>query len=57
VLYASAILEHTEVKEAHAWAKNAIQLLKPFLRIHSQNEFKNYLVILSSKRSKWIYTA
>jgi predicted nuclease of predicted toxin-antitoxin system len=40
-----------------ATAKNAIQLLKPFLRLHSQNEFKNYLVILSSKRSKWIYTA
>ena len=40
-----------------ATAKNAVKLLIPFLKLHSQNEFKNYLVILSSMRSRWIYTA
>ena len=35
---------------------NAINLLLPFLRLHSQLEIKNYLVILSSSRSRWIYT-
>ena len=36
---------------------NAIKLLLPFLRLHSSDQFKNYLVILSAKRSKWVYTA
>lgn len=36
---------------------NAIKLLLPFLRLHSSDQFKNYLVILSPKRSKWVYTA
>jgi len=36
---------------------NAIKLLLPFLRLHSSDQFKNYLVILSTKRSKWVYTA
>jgi len=35
---------------------NAINLLLPFLRLHSQQEFKNCLVILSPRRSRWIYT-
>ena len=35
---------------------NAINLLVPFLRDHSQVQFKNHLVILSSKRARWIYT-
>ena len=38
-------------------SKNAINLLLPFLRLHSSDQFKNYLVILSPKRSKWVYTA
>ena len=38
-------------------SKNAIKLLLPFLRLHSSDQFKNYLVILSPKRSKWVYTA
>ena len=38
-------------------SNNAIKLLLPFLRLHSSAQFKNYLVILSPKRSKWIYTA
>jgi predicted nuclease of predicted toxin-antitoxin system len=36
---------------------NVIQLLLPFLRLHSSEQFKNHLVILSSKRAKWIHTA
>ena len=27
------------------------------LRLHKPGQFKNYLVILSEKRAKWIYTA
>ena len=38
-------------------SENIIRLLIPFLRIHSSKQFTNYLVILSSKRAKWIYTA
>lgn len=38
-------------------SKNTINLLLPFLRLHSSDQFKNYLVILSPKRSKWVYTA
>lgn len=38
-------------------SKNVISLLLPFLRLHSSDEFKNHLVILSSGRSKWAYTA
>ena len=37
-------------------SKNAIKLLLPFLRLHSSDQLKNYLVILSPKRSKWVYT-
>lgn len=36
---------------------NVIQLLLPFLRLHASEQFKNHLVILSSKRTKWIHTA
>ena len=35
---------------------NAINLLLPFLRKHTQKDFQNRLVILSPKRSRWIYT-
>ena len=38
-------------------SENIIKLLIPFLRIHSSKQFTNHLVILSSKRAKWIYTA
>jgi predicted nuclease of predicted toxin-antitoxin system len=38
-------------------SNNALNLLLPFLRLHSSDQFKNYLVILSPKRSKWVYTA
>ena len=38
-------------------SNNTIKLLLPFLRLHSSDQFKNYLVILTPKRSKWVYTA
>ena len=38
-------------------SKNAIKLLLPFLRLHSSEQFKNHLVILSPKRAKWVHTA
>ena len=38
-------------------SQNAIDLLLPFLRLYSPIQFKNNLVILSKKRSKWVYTA
>ncbi|MBU2521166.1 MAG: DUF433 domain-containing protein [Proteobacteria bacterium] len=28
-----------------------------FLRLHSLEQFKNHLVILSPKRAKWVHTA
>ena len=36
---------------------NVISLLLPFLRIYSSFQFKNNLVLLSPRRSKWIFTA
>jgi len=38
-------------------SKNAINLLIPFLRLHSLEQFRNHLVILSPSRTKWIFTA
>ena len=38
-------------------SKNAINLLIPFLRLNSLEQFRNHLVILSPKRTKWIFTA
>jgi predicted nuclease of predicted toxin-antitoxin system len=37
-------------------SENAINLLLPFLRLYSPDQFKNRLVILTAKRSKWIST-
>jgi len=37
-------------------SKVVIELLLPFLRIHSSEQFKDHLVILSLKRSKWVHT-
>ena len=38
-------------------SENAVNLMLPFLRSYSSNQFKNYLVILSTKKSKWVFTA
>ena len=40
-----------------ATSENIIGLLLPFLRNHSSEQFRNYLVILSAKRSKWVLTS
>jgi predicted nuclease of predicted toxin-antitoxin system len=37
-------------------SENAKNLLLPFLLLYSPNQFKNYLVILSTKKSKWVST-
>ncbi len=38
-------------------SKNVLRLLIPFLHLNSLEQFKDHLIILSSKRSKWIRTA
>ena len=45
------------LKVQPATSKNTIKLFLPFLRIHSSEQFKNHLVILSPKRAKWVHTA
>lgn len=37
-------------------SENVLNLLLPFLRKHTQEQFKDRLVILSEKREKWIHT-
>jgi len=51
--------EHSGVirlKISPATHGNAINLLLPFLKEHSQGDFKNRLVILSANRARWIFT-
>ncbi len=38
-------------------SERVIKILLPFLRLHSQEEFKDHLIILSEHRVKWILTA
>lgn len=38
-------------------SEKVLELLLPFLRLHTPDQFKNHLVILSAKRAKWIFTA
>lgn len=40
-----------------ATSENVAKILLPILSLYSQEQFRNYLVILSEKRSKWIRTA
>lgn len=44
------------VRVKPATSKNVIAILLPFLRRHTSEELKNYLVILSVKGSKWLQT-
>jgi len=37
-------------------SQRILTLLLPFLRVHSQDQFRDHLVILSEKRAKWIKT-
>lgn len=39
-----------------ATSDNALMLVGPFLKKHVSEEFRNHLVILSSKKEKWIIT-
>jgi predicted nuclease of predicted toxin-antitoxin system len=45
------------IKVHPATSEKVINLLLPFLRMHTQDKFKDHLVILSEKRAKWIRTA
>lgn len=38
-------------------SEKVIELLLPFLRLYTAEQFKDHLVILSPKRAKWVYTA
>jgi predicted nuclease of predicted toxin-antitoxin system len=38
-------------------SERVLNILLPFLRMHTQEQFKDHLVILSEKRAKWILTA
>ena len=38
-------------------SKNVLELLLPFLRLHSSQQFKNHLIMLSPRRVKWVHTA
>jgi predicted nuclease of predicted toxin-antitoxin system len=40
-----------------ATSGNVLEILLPFLRLYSSKPFRDHLVILSSKRVKWIRTA
>jgi predicted nuclease of predicted toxin-antitoxin system len=37
-------------------SENVLKILVPFLSLYSQEQFRDYLVILSEKRAKWIRT-
>ena len=45
------------VKVHPTTSKSILELLLPLLRNHSSDQFRNHLVILSSKQVKWIHTA
>ena len=45
------------LKVSPTTSREVIKLLLPFLRGHSSEQFKDHLVILSRKRSKWVHTA
>ena len=45
------------IKVNPATTENILNLLLPFLRLHSNLQFKDHLVILSATRAKWVLTA
>jgi len=45
------------IKVNPATTENVLNLLLPFLRLHSNLQFKDHLVILSATRAKWVLTA
>jgi predicted nuclease of predicted toxin-antitoxin system len=38
-------------------SENVLSLLLPFLKLHSNIEFRDHLVILSAMRAKWVLTS
>ncbi len=38
-------------------SEKVIEVLLPFLRLHTPNEFRDHLIILSPKRSRLVHTA
>jgi len=44
------------VKVSPTTSKQILNLLVPFLQLHSQEQFRDHMVILSQKRAKWILT-
>jgi predicted nuclease of predicted toxin-antitoxin system len=45
------------VKVHPTTSKSILELLLPLLSNHSSEQFRNHLVIISSKQVKWIHTA
>lgn len=45
------------IKASPTTSKNVLDILLPFLSLHSSEQFKDHLVILSQKRVKWVSTA
>lgn len=45
------------IKVSPTASKNVLDILLPFLRLHSTEQFTDHLVILSQTRAKWVYTA
>ena len=45
------------IKVNPATTENVLNLLLPFLRLHSNLQFKDHLVILSATRAKWVLTS
>ena len=45
------------LKVAPTTSAKILNLLVPFLRVHTPEQFKDHMVILSEKRAKWILTA
>ena len=45
------------LKAAPTTSTKILNLLFPFLRLHTTEQFRDHMVILSEKRAKWILTA
>jgi len=45
------------LKVAPTTSRKILNLLFPFLRLHTTEQFRDHMVILAEKRAKWILTA
>jgi predicted nuclease of predicted toxin-antitoxin system len=45
------------LKVTSTTSEKILNLLLPFLRLHTTEQFRDHMVILSEKRAKWILTA